>query len=126
MLESEFRKIAIHHVRMAAELPADEPDKVNGFDGEFAFSDHNLVPECLRDFLMESFPKRDAFRKIPLDDINGLMNAVWQGPGSMARIKMYTAQLQEIARLDAPVSPVTEDTTVAEFIAARETDVQPA
>jgi len=120
MLESEFRNIAIHQVRMAAELPTDEPDKVNGFEGEFAFSDHNLVPECLRDFLVESFPKRDVFRKIPLEDINGLLNAVWQGPGSMPLIKMYTVQLRETYRRGAPIAPVTEDTTVAEFIAARE------
>mgnify|MGYP001086316050 FL=1 len=120
MLESEFRNIAIHQVRMAAELPTDNENTVNGFAGEFAFSDHNLVPECLRDFLMESFPKRDAFRKIPLDDINGLLNAVWQGPGSIAKLKMYRTQLEETNRLGSPVAPVTEDTTVEEFIAARE------
>ena len=120
MLESEFRNTAIHEVRMAAALPTDNENTVNGFAGEFAFSDHNLVPECLRDFLMESFPKRDAFRKIPLDDINGLLNAVWQGPGSIAKLKMYRTQLEETNRLGSPVAPVTEDTTVEEFIAARE------
>lgn len=120
MLESQYCEIAIHQVRMAAELPADEPDKVNGFEGEFAFTDHNLVPYCLRNFLVESFPKRDAFRKIPIEDINGLLNAVWQGPGSMPLIKMYTVQLQETSRRGSPVAPVTEDTTVAEFVAARE------
>ena len=123
MLESEFRNIAIHQVRMAAELPTDNENTVNGFEGEFAFSDHNLVPECLRDFLVESFPKRDAFRKIPLDDINGLLNAVWQGPGSVSKLKMYRTQLEETNRLGAPVAPVTEDTAVEEFIAARENHV---
>lgn len=120
MLESTYCNIAIQQVNMAANLPADEPDKVNGFEGEFAFSDHNLIPECLRDFLVESFPKRDAFKKIPLEDINGLLNAVWQGPGSLAKLKMYTVQLQETSRRGSPVAPVTEDTTVEEFIAARE------
>jgi len=120
MLEAQYCDIAIHQIQMAAELPADEPDKINGFAGEFAFSDHNLVPECLRDFLVESFPKRDGFKKIPLEDINGLLNAVWQGPGSMPLIKMYTVQLRETYRRGAPIAPVTEDTTVEEFIAARE------
>jgi hypothetical protein len=123
MLESEFRNIAIHRVEMARDLSTDNENTVNGFDGEFAFSDHNLVPQSLRDFLMESFPKRDAFRKIPLEDINGLLNAVWQGPGSMAKIKMYTVQLEETTRLGSPVAPVTEDTTVEEFVAARENHV---
>jgi len=120
MLESEYCKIAIHQVELAAAMPTDEPDKINGFEGEFAFSDHNLVPDCLRDFLVESFPKRDAFKKIPLEDINGLLNAVWQGPGSMPLIKMYTVQLRETWRRGSPIAPVTEDTTVEEFIAARE------
>jgi len=120
MRESEFRNIAIHRVEMARDLSTDNENTVNGFTGEFAFSDHKLVPECLRDFLMESFPKRDAFRKIPLEDINGLLNAVWQGPGSMTKIKMYTIQLEETTRLGSPVAPVKEDTTVEEFVAARE------
>jgi len=123
MLESEFRNIAIHRVEMARDLSTDNENTVNGFAGEFAFSDHKLVPECLRDFLMESFPKRDAFRKIPLEDINGLLNAVWQGPGSVAKIKMYTVQLEETTRLGSPVAPVTEDTIVEEFVAARENHV---
>jgi len=122
MLESAYRNAAVHRVEMARDLPTDNEHTINGFNGEFAFSDHKLVPECLRNFLMESFPQknaRDAFYRIPLKDINDLLNAVWQGSGSMAKINMYVAQLQEITLLGSPVAPVTEDTSVEEFVAAR-------
>jgi len=36
---------------------------------------------------------------------------------------MYTVQLEETTRLGSPVAPVTEDTTVEEFVAARENHV---
>lgn len=70
--------------------PTDQPWLLNGFNGTWAFSDHNLIPGPLQDFISESFPKIDRFRRIPLEDINTLINDVWEGPGSMSKIqKLY-------------------------------------
>jgi len=67
--------------------PTDDPHTLNGFAGTWNFSDHRLIPESLRNFIFESFPKIEKFRRIPLDDINALMNDVWEGPGSMQKIQ---------------------------------------
>ena len=64
----------------------DLPYTLNGFSGTWNFSDHNLIPESLINFIMESFPKEEKFKRIPLEDINALMNDVWEGPGSMPKI----------------------------------------
>jgi hypothetical protein len=70
--------------------PTDNPFTLNGFKGTWAFTDHNLIPDALRNFIWESFPKYERFRRIPLDEINALMNDVWEGPGSMPKIiKLY-------------------------------------
>ena len=64
----------------------DLPYTLNGFNGTWNFSNHNLIPESLINFIMESFPKEEKFKRIPLEDINALMNDVWEGPGSMTKI----------------------------------------
>jgi hypothetical protein len=70
--------------------PTDNPFYVNGFNGTWAFTDHNLIPNSLTNFIMASFPKIERFKRIPLEDINSLMNDVWEGPGSMVKVqKMY-------------------------------------
>jgi hypothetical protein len=74
--------------------PTDQPHTLNGFKGTWAFSDHNLVPEALRNFIMLSFPKAEKFRRIPLGDINDLMNDVWEGPGSMVKVKALEHELR--------------------------------
>ena len=74
--------------------PTDNPYYVNGFNGTFAFSEHKLVPEPFRNFIVESFPKIDRFRRIPLEDINTLMNDVWEGPGSMVKIERLLADMR--------------------------------
>jgi len=76
--------------------PTDNPFTLNGFDGTWNFSDHRLIPESLRNFILESFPKIEKFRRIPLEDINKLMNDVWEGPGSMVKIqKLYNEMRAE-------------------------------
>lgn len=76
--------------------PTDNPHTLNGFDGTWNFSDHRLIPESLRNFIFESFPKVEKFRRIPLEDINALMNDVWEGPGSMPKIqKLYNEMRAE-------------------------------
>lgn len=112
-------KLAVDHVTWWAEQPTDNENTINGFSGEFAFTDHELVPNCLRDFVIENFPKKEKFDRVSLDDINNLLNSVWQGPGSMVRITMLTHQLRETERRGSPVKPVSDETTVAEFCKAR-------
>lgn len=67
----------------------DQPWLVNGFNGTWAFTDHDLIPNSLNNFIMESFPKIERFKRIPLEDINALMNEVWEGPGSMVKIQKF-------------------------------------
>jgi len=69
-----------------ADQPTDNPHTLNGFAGTWQFSDHKLIPEGLRNYIFENFPKHERFDRIPLDEINNLMNEVWEGPGSMAKI----------------------------------------
>ena len=56
--------------------PTDVPYYLNGFKGTWNFSEHKKVPEGLRNFLLEMFPKADKFKRIPIEDINVLMMAV--------------------------------------------------
>jgi hypothetical protein len=79
--------------------PTDNPFSVNGFNGTWNFSDHNLIPDALRNFITESFPKIERFKRIPLEEINKLMNDVWEGPGSMSKIARLTQEIRN-ARLN--------------------------
>lgn len=58
---------------------------LNAFASDFAFSEHELVPELIRDLVM-SQRSEDKFLRIPLNAINDIANAFWEGPGSCARI----------------------------------------
>lgn len=64
----------------------DKPHYINGFKGTWNFSDHSLIPQPLFDFILESFHPEEKIKRIPLEDINKLMNEVWEGPGSMVKI----------------------------------------
>lgn len=75
--------------------PTDQPWLVNGFKGTWNFSDHNLIPDSLRGFIIESFPKVEKFKRIPLEQINSLMNDVWEGPGSMVKIVKLTQEMRQ-------------------------------
>lgn len=47
----------------------DTPYLLNGFRGEFAFSDHSLVPEIVQNLVMYS-TKYERFRDVPLELVN--------------------------------------------------------
>lgn len=79
--------------------PTDQPWLLNGFKGTWAFSDHSLIPGELNNFLMETFHPAERLKKIPLEEINRVMNEVWEGPGSMSKLARLTAELR-IARAD--------------------------
>ena len=97
--------------------PTDNPHTLNGFSGTWAFSDHNLIPESLRNFIWESFPKYERFRRIPLDEINALMNDVWEGPGSMSKIQSLYRELRAARRASGEGMDVKVDgpTTLGKF-----------
>jgi hypothetical protein len=85
--------------------PTDQPWLLNGFRGTFAYSDHRRIPEALLEFLLEHFYKRlgDArkhhIKSIELDEINELLNDIWDGPGSMPKIAKLTQDMR-MSRLD--------------------------
>lgn len=58
---------------------------LNSFDGEFAITAHELIPRPLRQFIQLSFGSARITR-IPIEDINDLLNSVWEGAGSLSRI----------------------------------------
>jgi len=88
--------------------PTDSPHLLNGFNGTWAFTDHNLISHELRNFIMESFHPEEKFKRIPLEAINKLMNDVWEGPGSMVKIQkmfeeMKAARFKKVADATKPV-----------------------
>jgi hypothetical protein len=91
--------------------PTDQPWTLNGFNGTWNFRDHNLIPESLRNFIIENFPKVEKFKRIPLEDINTLMNDVWEGPGSMPKIIKLMAEMrtQRLGKSDISVQTLTQD-----------------
>ena len=95
----------------------DLPHTLNGFNGTWAFSNHNLIPDGLRNFITESFPKIERFNRIPLDDINALMNDVWEGPGSMVKIARLTKEMRTArqAGLDLSVKDTSEVKTIDDY-----------
>ena len=83
-----------------ANMPTDDPFSINGFAGTFAFSHHSRIPEPHVEFLLEYFRKqlgetrRGHIKAIPLEDINEVMNEVWDGPGSVIKLVNLTYQLR--------------------------------
>ena len=83
-----------------ANMPTDDPFSINGFAGTFAFSDHSRIPEPHVEFLLEYFRKqlgetrKGHIKVIPLEDINEVMNEVWDGPGSVIKLVNLTYKLR--------------------------------
>tara|TARA_Y100000389_G_C17427644_1_gene500554 strand:- start:334 stop:687 length:354 start_codon:yes stop_codon:yes gene_type:complete len=103
---------AEHRNKFWANQPVDDPQTINGFAGTFAFSDHRRIPEGIVEFLLEYYHSR-CFRKtaisryrhhidaIELDEINELLNEIWDGPGSMTKLAHMTNEMR-ISRLWSP------------------------
>lgn len=63
----------------------DCPYLLNGFRGEFAFSDHSLVPEMVRNLVM-TVTRYERFRSVPIEEINAIAREVHGGePGFCTR-----------------------------------------
>lgn len=77
-----------------AKQPTDQPWLLNGFNGTFAITDHNGVAEELQNYVLECFPKVERFKRIPMEDINRVLNEVWEGPGSMVKVIERTHELR--------------------------------
>jgi hypothetical protein len=90
--------------------PTNAPHTLNGFNGTWNFSDHDLIPHALHNFLLEYFysrlgeSRKNHIAAIPLDEINALMNKTWEGPGSMVKIKNLTQELKAERHKTTPVS----------------------
>lgn len=52
---------------------------------DFAFTDPARVPELFRNFAVEYF-SLDKFRRVDLERLNEVLNEIWDGPGSAAKI----------------------------------------
>ena len=110
--------------------PTDKAHLLNGFKGTWNFSDHNLIPEPIRNFVIEAFPKIEKFNRIPLEDINTLMNDVWEGPGSMPKL-MQILREKRLARLgkdDIGVQTLARDDvkTIDDFSDEEKTTIAPS
>ena len=94
---NDSRSIALDYW---TQQPTDQPWLVNGFKGTWAFSDHSLIPDVILEYLLESFRDRlGEFRKghvksIPLNEINDLLNSVWEGPGSVVKLVNLTYDMR--------------------------------
>lgn len=90
--------------------PTDQPWLLNGFKGTWAISDHSLIPAEVMEFLLESFRNRlGEMRKshikiISLDEINDLLNEVWEGPGSVSKIVNLTYDMRQSRYKTDPAS----------------------
>ena len=87
MLQLEPLKQSAHNYY--SQMPCGEDDFTVNSIRQFAFSDTELVPELFRNFAVEYF-KLDRFRRVDLDELNRVLNELWDGPGSAAKISdMY-------------------------------------
>lgn len=91
----------------------DVPHSVNGFRGTWTFSDHNLIPDVLHEYLMLLFGVNNL-KRVPLKDINSAMNDIWEGPGSLEKVFRQTFELRSQGR-DIQFSTVRTKTPVEEL-----------
>jgi len=77
----------------------DVPSIVNGFNGTWAISDYKLIPSSLMDFVSEMFFSSTKLSRVPMSDINKVLNDAWDGPGSMPKIINLTYQSRRARQL---------------------------
>ena len=69
------------------------PNHISGFNGTFAFSSHDLIPEVFHGFIQRYFGSY-RIRRVPLDKINEVLNDLWEGPGSIETILRLEHDMQ--------------------------------
>ena len=78
----------------------DVPYYLNGFRGEFEFTDHDAVPEVIRNLVMHQV-KHDRFKDVPLDTVTAIARAVHGGkPGVVHRVYLEIARILSKKRED--------------------------
>lgn len=82
------------------------PVTLNGFAGTWDIKDHTLIPQALLDFINESFYGYTRIKRIPLEEINNLLNEVWDGPGSMSKIVRMTQEKRTLREMDEVKDPL--------------------
>jgi len=90
---------AQHAVDYWSDQATDVPSMVNGFKGDWAISDHKLIPSSLMDFVSEMFFSSTKLSRVPMSDINKVLNDAWDGPGSMPKIINLTYQSRRARQL---------------------------
>jgi hypothetical protein len=76
----------------------DDPSHPAGFKGTFKFSDHKLIPDVYQGFLQRHFGVLRLSR-IKIEEINKLMNEVWEGPGSLEKLFRMEEEYRESGRV---------------------------
>jgi hypothetical protein len=71
----------------------DNPYSVNGFRGTWNISDHTLIPQTLVGYLQRHFGVM-RLRRVPMKQINELLNEIWEGPGSLEKIFRLEEELK--------------------------------
>ena len=67
------------------EKDIDNRFSVNGFCGTWQISDHRLIPDVFRGFLQRHYGVM-RLQRIKIEDINILLNELWEGAGSLTKI----------------------------------------
>jgi len=75
----------------------DNPYHPAGFKGTFKFSDHKLIPDVYQGFLQRHFGVLRLSR-IKIEEINQLMNELWEGPGSLEKLFRMEEEYRESGR----------------------------
>lgn len=83
----------------------DRVGAVNNFSGTWAITDHDLIPEAVRDFLFEAFSVNRKLHNVELSEINRVLNENWMGPGSIAVLREKTYKMKRMRHEDLDVDP---------------------
>lgn len=113
------RMAAIHCVWWNDQPVDEESNSLNSFSGEWQIEDYDLIPsETLKNYLMEQNPRKEKLSQISIKEVNRLLNEVWDGPGSMARVVLETERARQ-ARTEQEnlIAPVTASTTLEDYVA---------
>jgi hypothetical protein len=86
------------------EQEIDNPNAVNGFNGTWAISDHAKLPEVFFGFVQRYF-NVSRIKRVPIEEINTLLNSLWEGPGSLEKIFRLENELY-ITGKDIKLEPV--------------------
>ena len=103
------------------------PYHISGFNGTFAFSSHDLIPDVFYGFIQRYFGSY-RIRRVPLDKINEVLNDLWEGPGSIEKILRLEHEMQmsgkdiKFTAADIAAVKAKKDTDEDDELLARDDD----